>query len=124
MGKSEYEAMEMVEDIALGRYNPWRDILWETRPHTCVYCCCRLRRRVDLPDSATVEHLRALRHGGESSDGNLALACRRCNELKASHSLLVLERRLADAERLGRSDAKRLRLIVEELRRMEGNGHG
>src|SRR3990167_6971382 len=111
------------EGFLMGRYTPWRDPLWDSRPHVCVYCRCRLRRRVGLPDYATVEHLRAVRHGGESSDGNLALACRRCNELKASHSLLVLERRLADAERLGRPGAQRLRRIVEELRRMEGNGH-
>jgi 5-methylcytosine-specific restriction endonuclease McrA len=50
-----------------------RDCGWR-----CVYCATAL----DL-DSATLDHVYPLAHGGAHHPGNVVLACNRCNRLKS-----------------------------------------
>jgi len=44
----------------------------------CVYCSTRL----DF-DTATLDHVHPLAHGGAHHPGNVVLACARCNRLKS-----------------------------------------
>lgn len=44
----------------------------------CVYCATRL----DF-DTATLDHVHPLSHGGAHHPGNVVLACARCNRLKS-----------------------------------------
>jgi 5-methylcytosine-specific restriction endonuclease McrA len=44
----------------------------------CVYCATAL----DL-NSATLDHVYPLAHGGAHAPGNVVLACNRCNRLKS-----------------------------------------
>lgn len=44
----------------------------------CVYCATTLNL-----DSATLDHVHPLAHGGTHTPGNLVLACTRCNRMKS-----------------------------------------
>ena len=43
----------------------------------CVYCATPL-----VPETATLDHVHPLAHGGSHLPGNLVVACARCNRLK------------------------------------------
>lgn len=103
----------------MGRFNPWRDKLWNLRPHVCIYCGQTVKWRRNRPDSATVEHLRPVSGNGESKEENLGLACQECNGLKADCGINEMERRLEIAEAEGRPEARRLGMIVGVMRDME-----
>jgi hypothetical protein len=47
----------------------------------CEYC---LIHQADRPETHPIDHIIALKHGGRTEEGNLALACAICNSNKGS----------------------------------------
>jgi hypothetical protein len=58
-----------------------RRLVIERARHCCEYC---LIDQQDTPITHEVDHLVAIKHGGQTESENLALACLRCNRLKGS----------------------------------------
>ena len=58
-----------------------RRFITERARHCCEYC---LIDQQDTPATHEVDHLVAVKHGGQPQSENLALACLRCNRLKGS----------------------------------------
>lgn len=52
------------------------------RAQECCEYCLIFQQDADFPHQ--VDHLIALKHGGQTSGGNLALACLKCNRYKGS----------------------------------------
>ena len=58
-----------------------RQLVFERAQGRCEYC---LVHEDDRPESHQVDHVIALKHGGQTSSENLALACAICNNNKGS----------------------------------------
>ncbi len=58
-----------------------RRLVTERAQHRCEYC---LRPQWFSVLSHQVDHIIALKHGGETNDRNLCLSCARCNRIKGS----------------------------------------
>jgi hypothetical protein len=58
-----------------------RRLIIDRARHCCEYC---LIDQQDTPATHEVDHLVAVKHGGQPQSENLALACLRCNRLKGS----------------------------------------
>jgi hypothetical protein len=58
-----------------------RRLIIERARQCCEYC---LIDQQDTPTTHEVDHLVAIKHGGQPQSENLALACLRCNRLKGS----------------------------------------
>jgi len=64
--------------------------LWDAQNGHCCYCDCQMVSRLDLPNEqvhfpatlATLEHIVPKSLGGGTTQNNLALACRQCNQTK------------------------------------------
>lgn len=52
----------------------------------CIHCNSRLQVSLAGDTNATVEHILPQKHGGTDALANVALACRRCNNLKGKRS--------------------------------------
>ena len=61
-----------------------RSRLSEAQNHRCCWCAHPLASEPDLPHSPTIEHVVPLSQGGASHPDNYAVACRRCNEKRAT----------------------------------------
>src|SRR5215475_4753314 len=61
--------------------NSLRQVVVERANHRCEYC---LIHEDDRPESHQVDHVIALKHGGQTIIQNLALACAICNNNKGS----------------------------------------
>lgn len=107
----------------MGKFNPWRDKLWNLRPHICVYCGRALKWKRNRLDSATVEHLCAVANNGEYKEENLALSCQECNGLKADCGINEMERRMRIAWAEGKPETQRLTMIVNVMRELEWRRH-
>jgi hypothetical protein len=58
-----------------------RQLVLKRAQSRCEYC---LLHQDDTPFTHQVDHLVALKHGGQTAAGNLALACLECNRYKGS----------------------------------------
>lgn len=58
-----------------------RRLVTERARECCEYC---LVHQDERPESHQLDHLIALKHGGQTVDDNLALACAICNHYKGS----------------------------------------
>jgi len=70
--------------VRISRPMSWRHDFIRSHEYRCHYCN-RLAGSVEVgPDGKPwhVEHMNALAAGGEDAEGNLTLACERCNSLK------------------------------------------
>jgi len=70
---------------------PLRKLVIEQANGRCEYC---LVHQDDSPFTHHLDHLIALKHGGQTIESNLALACLDCNRTKAL-TLQPLTRRMA-----------------------------
>lgn len=61
--------------------NALRRLVIERAHECCEYC---LVHQDDRPESHQIDHLIALKHGGQTVNENLALACAICNHYKGS----------------------------------------
>lgn len=58
-----------------------RHVVTARAKHQCEYC---LVHEDDRPESHQIDHVIALKHGGQTTEENLALACALCNNQKGS----------------------------------------
>jgi len=58
-----------------------RTVVSEEPPY-CYLCAIHLTKTQGAPDQRTIEHLWPLSLGGDSSEGNLTLACKHCNDTR------------------------------------------
>ncbi|SRR2546423_1042690 len=61
--------------------NALRRLVIERARGLCEYC---LVHQDDRPESHQIDHILALKHGGETVNDNLALACAVCNNYKGA----------------------------------------
>ena len=61
--------------------NALRHLVIERARGLCEYC---LVHQDDRPESHQIDHILALKHGGETVNDNLALACAVCNNYKGT----------------------------------------
>jgi 5-methylcytosine-specific restriction endonuclease McrA len=67
----------------------WTKKAWKKASGTCPRCNLYIKE-----SEATADHLVALHDGGEHSEKNLRLLCKRCNSSKGSNSLIKESKRL------------------------------
>lgn len=60
----------------------------------CAYCQTTLMQAINLPNSATVDHIISLRKGGTNWIENIALCCKPCNSSKGVLDPVVFARRM------------------------------
>lgn len=66
-----------------------RATLAEAQGWRCCYCGRRMSDTCRRPHSATLEHVVPLCLGGEDHPDNLAVACKRCNDLRGARPVLI-----------------------------------
>ena len=56
-----------------------KEVLWKRQKGICVWCKQNMKKGGDSPNSATIEHMQPISHGGVNARYNLRLACKKCN---------------------------------------------